>query len=250
MKSILLSIVISLLSIVGFANEVPFGTKMTLVKMNGKEVIGTNFYLTIDHEKLSIFGKSGCNSFNVIFQAKSNKTCIKTGQGMGTMMACDEDIMKLENEFMNTLQNRKFKIKTKGDKVQFKNWWGKTILEFQKQTEKSVWTYIGENDWQLIQLNNVGKDYGNASIKFDTTENRVSGNAGCNSFFGSYNVEGEYILFTQMGATKMLCDEESNQTEDEFLKILSGQKLRYDVADQTLNLYDGNRLVMMFGVVR
>lgn len=250
MKSILLSIVISLFSIVGFANPDLSGTKMILTKMNGKEITGTNFYLTMDQEKLSIFGKSGCNSFNISFQVKSNKTCIKTGQGMGTMMACDEGTMKLENEFMNTLQNRKFKVKTKGDKVQFKNWWGKTILEFQKQTEKSVWTYIGQNEWQLIQLNNVGKDYGKASIKFDTTENRVSGNAGCNNFFGSYNVEGEYISFTQMGATKMLCDEEANQTEDEFLKILSGKKLRYDVADQTLNLYDGDRLVMMFGVVR
>lgn len=250
MKSILLSIVISLFSIVGFANPDLSGTKMILTKMNGKEITGTNFYLTIDQEKLSIFGKSGCNSFSISFEAKSNKTCIKTQEGISTMMACDEGVMKLESEFMNTLQNRKFKIKTKGNKVQFKNWWGKTILEFEKQTEKSVWTYIGQNDWQLIQLNNVGKDYGKASIKFDITENRVSGNAGCNNFFGSYNVEGEYISFTQMGATKMLCDEESNQTEHEFLKILSGKKLRYDVADQTLNLYDGDRLVMMFGVVR
>ncbi len=250
MRSTFLSIVISLLSIIGFANETPFGTKMTLVKMNGKEISGTNFYLTIDQEKLSIFGKSGCNSFNVSFQAKSNNTCIKTQDGISTMVACDEGVMKLESEFMNTLQNRKFKIKTKGDKVQFKNWWGKTILEFQTQTEKSVWTYIGQNEWQLIQLNNVGKDYGKASIKFDTTENRVSGNTGCNNFFGSYNVQGEYISFAQMGATKMLCDEESNKTENEFFKILSGQKLRYDVADQTINLYDGDRLVMMFGVVR
>src|SRR5690554_5288468 len=81
MRSTFLSIVISLLSIVGFANEVPFGTKMILVKMNGKGISGTNFYLTMDQEKLSIFGKSGCNSFNISFQVKSNKTCIKTGQG-------------------------------------------------------------------------------------------------------------------------------------------------------------------------
>ncbi len=250
MKNIFFSITFSLFSILGFANEIPFGTKMTLTKMNGKEITGTNFYLTINQENLTISGKSGCNNFNVSFQAKTNKTCIKTGQGMGTMMACDESVMQLENVFLNTLQNKKFKIKTQGDKVQFKNWWGKTILEFEKQTEKNVWSYIGENEWKLIQMNNVGKDYGKASIKFNTAENRISGNTGCNNFFGSYKVDGEYISFAQMGATKMLCNEESNQTESEFLKILSDKKLRFDVADQTLNLYDQNRLVMMFGVVK
>lgn len=250
MKNIFLNITFMMISVFGFANETPYGTKLTLAKLNGKEISERNFYLTLDKEKLSISGKSGCNNFNVSFQAKSNKTCIKTGQGMGTMMACDETVMKLEQEFLTTIQNKKFKIKTKGDKVYFKNWWGKTIMEFEKQTEKSVWNYIGENRWKLIQMNNVGKDYEKASIKFDTTENRVSGNAGCNSFFGSYKVDGEYISFTQMGATKMLCDEESNETENEFFKILSGKKLRYDLADQTLNLYDGNRLVMMFGVVK
>lgn len=250
MKTIFLSIAFSLFAFLGFAKDTPFGTKMTLIKLNGKEITGKNFYLTLNKDELSVYGKSGCNSFNVRFEVKSNNSCIKTGQGMGTLMACEESTMKLEQEFMNTLQNKKFKIKTIGDKVQFKNWWGKTIMEFEKQTEKSVWNYIGENDWKLIQMNNVGKDYGRASIKFDLTEKRVSGNSGCNNFFGSYKAEAEYISFTQMGSTKMLCDEESNQTEREFLKMISDKKLRFDVADQTLNLYDGNRLVLMFGVVR
>ena len=250
MKKLFLSVVCVLFSTIGFANGVPYGTKLMLTKMNGKEVSTSNIYLTINNEKQSVFGKSGCNSFNLNYISKSNKTCIKTGSAVGTLMACDESTMQLESEFLNTIQNRKFKIKTKGDKVQFKNWWGKTILEFEKQTEKSLWNYIGENNWKLIQMNNIGKDYGKASIKFETTESRISGNTGCNSFFGSYKVEGEYIIFAQMGTTKMLCDEESNKTESEFLKILSGQKLRYDLADQVLNLYDENRLIMMFGVMK
>lgn len=245
MKKAFFSITLMLVTILGFANE-----KLTLTKMNGKEITGTNFYLTMNKKNLTISGKSGCNSFNINFETKNNKSCIQTGQGIGTMMACEESIMKLENEFLNTIQNKKFKVKSKGYKVQFKNWWGKTILEFEKQTEKSVWAYIENNNWKLIQMNSVGEDYGKTSVKFDTTENRISGNTGCNNFFGSYKVEGEYISFTQMGATKMLCDEKSNKTERDFLNILSGKKLRFDVADQTLNLYDGDRLVMMLGIVK
>ena len=99
-------------------------------------------------------------------------------------------------------------------------------------------------------LNNVGQDYGEASIKFDLKEHKVTGNTGCNSFFGDFKVEEDHITFNQMGVTKRYCDPETNKTESEVLRILSGKKLRYDVADQTLNLYDGDRMVMVFGIVK
>jgi len=248
-KNVILGLAFLLVSVFSFANN-PFGERLILTKLNGKNITETNFYLTIDKDGKSISGKSGCNGFSVSFTTNNaSGSCIKTGDGISTLMACDEAIMKLEHEFQKTLQNRKFRIKTKGNKVYFKNWWGKTYMEFEKQTPTTVWNFIEKNNWKLIQLNNVGQDYGKASIKFDTNEKRVSGNAGCNNFFGSYTVDGEYISFSRMGATKMACmDETANKTETTLLQILSGKKLRYDVADQTLNFYDGNRLVMMFGI--
>lgn len=252
-KNVILGLAFLFISLFGFANNsTPFGTKLILTKLNGKTITETNFYLTIDKDGNNIAGKSGCNGFSVSFTANNaSGSCIKTGDGMSTLMACDKDVMKLEREFQQTLKNKKFKIKTKGNKVYFKNWWGKTYMEFEKQSASDVWSFIEKNDWKLIQLNNISQDYGKAFINFDSNEKRVSGNAGCNNFFGSYTLEGEYISFTQLGATKMACmDETANKTETTLLQILSGKKLRYDLADQTLSFYDGNRLVMMFGIVK
>lgn len=251
MKKVFFSIFFILIAVVGVAN-VPFGTKLTLTKLNGNNVESTNVYLTIDKEKNTISGKSGCNTFGLDFESKKNNdACIKTGLPIGTMMACDEETMKLEAEFLETIRERKFKVKTKGNKVQFKNWWGKTIMEFEQQTDESVWNFIEKNDWKLIMLNNVGKDYGRASIKLNVKEKSVSGHTGCNGFSGTFESDGNHISFDHMRTTLMAClDEEANQTERIFLDALSGKKLRFDLADQTLNFYDGNRLVMMFGLVK
>ena len=240
-----------LMTLVASASNLPNEKRIILTELNGKQIKSTSIYLTINEEEKVISGKSGCNSFTINYKSYNNRSCIKTGDGISTMMACDEATMKLEKEFMDAFTNKKFRVSLKSNKVYFKNWWGKCIMVFDVQTEKSIWSFIGKNDWKLFQLNNVGQDYGKAAIKFDTTAKKVSGNAGCNNFFGSYEVEGEFITFTQMGSTKMACmDEASNKTEVEFLKVLSGKKLRFDLADQTLNFYDEDRLVMMFGVVR
>jgi len=233
------------------ASNFPNDKKIILTELNGKKIESTSIYLTINEEEQVISGKSGCNNFTINFKSYKNRSCIKTSDGISTMMACDEATMKLEREFLDALTNKKLRVSLKDNKVYFKKWWGKCVMVFDVQTEKSIWSFIDNKDWKLFMLNNVGQDYGKAAIKFNVSENRVSGNSGCNNFFGSYQVEGEYITFSQMGSTKMACmDEESNKTENEFLRILSGKKLRFDLADQTINFYDGDRLVMMFGIVR
>ncbi len=72
-------------------------------------------------------------------------------------------------------------------------------------------TKIGAND-SLSHL---------PTLEFDESTNRVSGFAGCNRFFGNYKIEGNSITFSQLGSTKMMCDEEANMIENKFLNILN-----------------------------
>jgi heat shock protein HslJ len=52
-----------------------------------------------------------------------------------------------------------------------------------------------------------------------------------------------------MGSTLRACvDEDRNRLESEFLKLISDKTLKYDVAEQTLNFYENNHLVLMFGM--
>lgn len=62
-----------------------------------------------------------------------------------------------------------------------------------------------------------------ANISFDNRDKRVFGNAACNRFFGTYTEDGNTIkIDNSLASTKMLCDNESMNFEDNFLKNFSG----------------------------
>lgn len=223
-----------------------YNKKLMLTKINGKDVSTGGVYATIDPATQNIFGYSGCNRFNVSYD-QDKKGNINIYSGMGTLMACEQSKMNLELEFLAAFQNQKFKIAENGNDVIFTNQKTKQEVVFTIPTEKSIWSYIDDKEWKLIQLDNVGKNFGNAFIQFNVAEKRVSGNTGCNRFFGTYESSGENIAFKQIGLTRMMCSDPGvMETENKILQYLNSTDLRFDVADQTLNIYKGNKLVMMF----
>ncbi|KIA99581.1 hypothetical protein OA93_05370 [Flavobacterium sp. KMS] len=229
-----------------------YDTKMTLTRLNGKTISTGNVYLTIDSATGTISGKSGCNRFSAKYTKLASKNQIQIGSSAGTLMACDEASMKLEQEFTKAIQDQKFKIVQKKNKVQFKNSKNKIIMEFTIPTQNDVWSFIAKNNWKLIMLENVGQDYGRASIKFDPATKKVSGNSGCNNFFGTYTLKGnDQIQFGNLGSTRMAClDEKTSKIEQKVLSLLDNKELRFDVAEQTLNFYLGDKLIMMFATTK
>jgi heat shock protein HslJ len=102
-----------------------------------------------------------------------------------------------------------------------------------------------ETFWQLESLE--GKDFSNfkngdnkVGFTLFEADNRISGFAGCNHFFGTYNFEeGNRIGFSGLGSTKMACPSvEFN--ENEFLKIF-GLADNYTLNGNTLSLNVGRR---------
>lgn len=58
-------------------------------------------------------------------------------------------------------------------------------------------------------------------LTFNADTNKISGFAGCNSFFGTYTVSQNHtIAFTNIGATKKYCLPEFNTVERNFMKAL------------------------------
>ncbi|MFW0739775.1 META domain-containing protein [Flavobacterium sp. T12S277] len=228
-----------------------YNTKMILTQLNGKKINNGKAFITINLETGTISGKNGCNNFNVKYTKLAAKNQIKTDAPFGTLMACDDKSMKLEHEFSEAIKDKKFKIVKKNNKVQFKNLKNKTVMEFAIPTQNELWSFIGKNNWKLIMLENVGMDYGRASIKFDTAKKQVSGNTGCNNFGGTYESKGDRVVFNNVRTTAMACiGEEGNKTEQKVVSYLNSKELRFDVADQTLNFYLNGKLVMMFGVTK
>jgi heat shock protein HslJ len=104
-----------------------------------------------------------------------------------------------------------------------------------------------EGEWTLVSLNDtlVSEDL-KRTIAFEASEKdvfRVSGNAGCNRYFGSMTaVNNMYYNFNQFGMTKMACLDMT--PEQEFMKYLTASN--YYVIDKSeLTLYDLDKLFVM-----
>jgi heat shock protein HslJ len=223
-----------------------FGKKLVLSKIDGKDVSFGAAYATIDPATQTIYGNSGCNRFNLAY-VTDKKGAISVFSGIGTLMACEQSKMDLEMQFLAAFQNQKFKISENGNSIFFTNQNTKQVVEFTIPTTEQIWSYINEKTWKLIQLDNVSDASWNAYIVFDVAQKRVNGNAGCNKFFGSFSTDGDKIAFNQLGLTRMMCLETKiMEFENALMGYLNSSNLTFDVADQTLNIYKDNKLVLMF----
>lgn len=97
---------------------------------------------------------------------------------------------------------------------------------------------VTDKYWKLIELNGkkitVKQQAKEAHVVLKTEENQITGNGGCNSFFGTYQLlPGDRIQISPLGSTKMACL--NDNVEDEFLKILAIAD-NYTIKNDTLSL--------------
>lgn len=84
-------------------------------------------------------------------------------------------------------------------------------------------TYIAE--W-------IGEDavIGRNPVSLTFSEDRAYGNAGCNHWFASYQLDGDKLRFGQIGSTRKMCAEHVMKQEQHFLELLSRIE-RWDVSN-------------------
>lgn len=115
---------------------------------------------------------------------------------------------------------------------------GQTALvdgkEITKSETETVNSSLKDIKWKLVKL--MGKDVSdkNAYILFSTEENKVYGNASCNNFNGSYELNvGNQIKISKIAATLMACPDMN--VENEFMEIL-GKVDDYSINGKSLTL--------------
>jgi len=106
---------------------------------------------------------------------------------------------------------------------------------------------LGGNPWELYA---IGKTFPIAGRPITITfeDGQVSGSAGCNSYGGSYQVNGDKIAFSEVFSTMMACPEPEGVMEQEmmFLQFL-GDAQRFEMADGQLQVFrsDGEALTFV-----
>lgn len=75
-------------------------------------------------------------------------------------------------------------------------------------------------------------------LEFDSLS--VAGSAGCNSFIANYSLKDSKIKISNMGVTKMACDDEKAKFEELYLKALS-EELEVELSTEGNGLILKNR---------
>ena len=101
--------------------------------------------------------------------------------------------------------------------------------------------------WELYSLGRYSPIPGSKiSLRFENGQ--ASGNAGCNSYGGEYQVNGDQVKFEQMVSTLMACADQSVMVDQEsaYLKFL-GEAQRFEVSEGQLQIYcsDGEALTFV-----
>lgn len=132
-------------------------------------------------------------------------------------------------------EGRLFQLDQAGDRITGELA-GSYILH--KEASANAWPLLGTY-WKLVEV--MGKPVTHpegrmpAHMVLNAEENRVAGNAGCNSFFSTYELDEatRRIRFEQAGSTMMACADMS--TEEAFHKAFV-QVDNYSLADGKLAL--------------
>jgi len=79
------------------------GTEWVLTHMNRDQPVPEGAEVTLAFADGRIAGKSACNRYSADIQEGENAGNIKIGQSMSTMMACPNELMKVEREYLDAL---------------------------------------------------------------------------------------------------------------------------------------------------
>ena len=83
------------------------------------------------------------------------------------------------------------------------------------------------------------------TAEFDGAEAKLTGSAGCNSYFAEYAIEGDGLTFFALAWTERFCQDPDGVMDQELAYLTAlGSVDRFEVVDTTLRLfYSGGVLV-------
>jgi heat shock protein HslJ len=97
---------------------------------------------------------------------------------------------------------------------------------------------LDSGNWVVVFINGDTQIPEGTFISFNLEEGKVTGNAGCNNFFGSLKINKDVMVINQTGSTRRMCPD--MKMEDLF--FINIAKVKYfSLQNETLNLQSENR---------
>ena len=187
-------------------------------------------------------GSAGCNHYFGTYTVDGAKMTV--GALGFTEMYCENPgVMDQESTYLGLLGSvASFAIE--GEELTLMDANGTKVLMFVKAVPPEPEPLVGTN-WTLESLHtgdavsSVIAGSGITAVFGD--DGKVTGSAGCNNYFASYNLSGSSLTFGPAGSTKMSCAEPEGVMEQEstYLGLLEAMK-SYTIEGDRLSLLDEN----------
>ncbi|BCX04233.1 MAG: META domain-containing protein [Candidatus Roseilinea sp.] len=214
------------------------GSSWVLESLNGQPPLAETI-ITLNFEANRVNGSDGCNRFMGSYTLDGFN--ITFGQLAGTLMACPEPIMKQAADFQQALANAR-SFRAADGRLTLLDESGNAVATFVVQETDLVgmsWRALSYNNGKQAVVSLIAGT--ELTVAFDA-EGRISGNAGCNAFTGSYRLEDDgKITIGPLAATRKLCNAPEGVMEQEaqFLAALEtaatyrieGDRLQLRTAD-------------------
>jgi heat shock protein HslJ len=104
---------------------------------------------------------------------------------------------------------------------------------------------VDGTSWTLTEIDGAAPAEGSV-VTIQFADGAVNGSAGCNTYRGSYTLDGGQAEFSQMASTRMAClDEAVTAQENRYLELLQGT-LTLAVDGDTLTITTADGAVLKF----
>ncbi len=197
--------------------------------------------VTVTFEAGRVHGFSGCNQFTGAYTLKGGSLVL--GALAGTMMACPEPAMSVENRFLRLFSGT-LGVTLAGDDLTLRPADGGDPLRFQREAPPR----LEGVEWEVTGYNNgrqaVVSPMAGTRLTLVFEGGKVSGSSGCNRFHGSFTAEGKTLTIHPLATTRMACEDAVMSQEQQFLGALQSATT-WDIVRGMLDVHraDGERVL-------
>jgi heat shock protein HslJ len=197
------------------------GKVWALSELGGKPLVagsGISAEFTADGQ---VSGSAGCNRYSGSYTASGNKITFASPMA-STRMMCEQAVMDQESAYFRALADAKT-YSVSGDQLTLYGADKKALAAYKAQSQD-----LAGSSWEVIAYNN-GKQAvtsvmaGTALTAEFGNDGTLSGNSGCNTYSGSYKVDGDKITIGPLASTMMACGDPAGVMEQETMYLAALQ---------------------------
>jgi len=226
------------------------GEQWDLTHLNGQPVRNSKAFIEINNDTKRLTGNAGCN--RMFGSVTANRSSVNFSGIGSTRMACaDRDTMRLENDFIRTLE-RVTSYQTSGRML--KLFRGRRLVAQFKSSDHesndngSRDSRLEDKKWVLDEIkgSTIPKVRETAFISFDAQKKSAGGNTSCNGFGGSYTANGSRLRIFDVIHTMRACIEDQRMNVEGGMLSGLQDTNRYEIRGNRLYLFRGNDILLTF----